>query len=419
MGWWLVNRRKTIGVRVAVAIMLGWLGLMTWHVRHDSTAAANGNGTVVGNRARPHHGAKAAKPTVTVRSADSPAAGRCKSPLDAAQAATTADEVYKLIFPLMERPAVKAMLARIFALGKNFAARSDAEKQELRELALSPEIREILELLRLAATKGPCNFNLDYSQGFALTLSHIMPMRNLSRLASNMALDANAQGDVKEACRMIRLGLQVANDTGRDETLISQLVQFACDRMTLDNLNTITSTSPLPEVLASGLMADIAKRDYATNMTATLARESAMAMLSFDKIAAGELPADGNFFLDKELLEKLRDPAYLAKNKAKYAEISSQLAELAALPYDDAVKVRLEKLKNDCNALPMEEYGIVRTVTPVFSTILKKMGEQDAAVNATLDNLAASIYRNKYGREPAGPGDLQEILDTAFHRAAP
>ena len=406
------GRTRTTAICVAAGGFLVLLALVFWMYNRRDGGTISGVTAPSGTPA----------PAPTDKSRTHKKSGTASMPADSAQArmemarrTTNAADAYRILFDLMARAGTREKLERILKLGADFATLTAEEKAELRMLAATPEIREIVDLLQEASLKKACDFNLDYESGLNLQLPHIAPLRSLSRLTGILALDAGDQGSLKSACEMAGLGLSVANSLRSDTILISQLVQLACDKQVLNNLNTLAGAAALPEEQAYGLMAEIARRDYASGMVASMVSESTFAKDLFNKIAAGDIPEG----LNGVTPEKLRDSAYLEKNKAKCEAYYNEVTALASKPYDDAVRARLRELEGNLAGLSDDEYGLTRMMIPSFSNVLKRMNEQDAAVDATLVNLATSAYRAKYGREPAGSDDLKGILDSAFRQPAP
>ncbi|MCP4834735.1 MAG: hypothetical protein GY895_08195 [Phycisphaera sp.] len=65
---------------------------------------------------------------------------------------------------------------------------------------------------------------LDYDQGFMLLLPHLGEMRAVSRISSNLALRATANGDVDDAVKWLGTLNQISFHAGQDGVVISSLV---------------------------------------------------------------------------------------------------------------------------------------------------------------------------------------------------
>ena len=341
-----------------------------------------------------------------------------------AQAKTNAADVYNLIFDRLKTAGCKTKLDRIKELlgSKKYAALSWAEKDEIRTLLGAPEMREILALLQEAANKEQCDFKLDYAQGFALSLPHLGPLRDLIRLANLTGDMAAEAGDASQACSLIALGLKTSNNIGSDDLLISRLVRIAGDKQMLDSLGALAQCAQLSDDQAYALLLEIARRDYGAEMAAAVRKEEEMAVTVFDRLAAGE-PLEailgglvGQSMASEEaqaLLRQLKSEEYLRRNKAEYQEIINRYAELLALPYDATVQAKADQIQKDVVALPNTEFFLIKMSLPALAQIIKKAGQATAEVDAAFAEVASAVYSAKHGHPPASAADFKEVFDTA------
>ena len=347
------------------------------------------------------------------------------SNIDRAISEINAAEVYKMIFAIMQSEATRGKISRIKELtglggdpNKTAQKLTEEEKEELKRLLHSPEIREIADLLKEATQKDSCDFNLDYSQGYSLPLPHLSQIRELVRLANGMAMAAATGGDTSGAIELLELGLKASASVSADSLLISQLVTFACDKIMISAIDTIAD-APVSEAQLNSLMLELAKRDYAADMADALNQEASFFNDAMDKLAAGDLSIEellggtDNKVADKsDLLRILGDKELVEANKRKVGEYYGRLASLLSSPYDDSAKAQAEKMSSDFKALPIDEYAMVLLFAPSMDALLKKTAECSSGLDAAFQKLAISIYKSKYGKEPESAADLKEILDS-------
>lgn len=335
-----------------------------------------------------------------------------KSNLDRARDMDNAAEIYTMALALLGSEEMKAHSNRIqdltgFGVTNNKVSElTDAEKEELRMLIASPDMREFVELLEEASWKDVCDFKVDYSdfQAVSLTLPRLNQMRNAERLICGMALAAAADGDLSESTELITLGFTAAENVTGESVFIQQMVLLGCDSITMLTINFITQTYSVPEDQAHTLMTELAKRDYAAGFISAINYEIS---LNRDNWCA---PGDDEG--KSQWLKVIGNEELFEKYCAKWSECYSELVRLLSLPYDDSVQKQVEKFVGDIEAIPKEEYGLVQATMPDLMKTVKRVNDMNARMDTALRGLATSIYRNRYGKEPESSADLKEIMDT-------
>lgn len=406
-----MTRMKKTGIGVTILIS----GILaTWWMLHDSNGVKPATPHLLRDMesVKPDCGFKITRKVVGLlkpRTASD-------TVLQQARAKSNAADVYRMIFELMNAKSELITRLKELTRRRNYSELSQSEKDELRNLLESPEARDILELLQAAANKDNCDWNLDYTDGFNLSLPHVDLLRGLVDLAVGAAFVANDKGDVWGACELIELGLKTSGNLGEKDTIVSGLVQISCDKRMLDCLGAISQNPVVPENQEYAILVEIARRDYGEGMVAAARRETYMVTAILDKLAAGETPATafGNFFEHvPEFMQRITDTdtEYIVNNMAKYKELSERFIELLALPYDNDVKERNEKLNKELAALPADEFGLAKFFLPVFPGIIAKAGEATFGLDTTFTDVATVIYRSRYGRNPESIADLREVLD--------
>lgn len=332
-----------------------------------------------------------------------------------AQVATNAAEVYEMIFAQLKTGSCKKIMDHLKELigKKKYTELTPAEKEELRNALNSPEMREVLELLQAAASKGQCQFKLDYSKGLQIELPHLGPLMDLVRLAGWSSVVAADASDVQESGDWIAIGLKTARDVGGDDLIMCRMVQIVSDKILLDQIGELARSYQFPEDQAYALLGEIAKRDYGTGMAAAFRQEAEMQTallkrLTPDKIrkAMGGEPDIGGM-----------SPESIRRNLEMAPQYSESFAELLALPYDLRVQARADQLEADMNALPDAEFGLVKILVPAYSAILKRSLNATAELDATFAAETMAVYRATHGRDPGSFEDLREVFRQISSRA--
>ena len=335
--------------------------------------------------------------------------------MELAQTATNAADVYALIFKQLNQGSCKEIIDRIKTLlgKKKYSELSPAEKEQLKFALNTSDIREVLALLEVGASKDQCQFIQDYSKGFDIPLTHLGPMRDLVRLAIWASGDAFDAGDQQQAGNWIATGMKVARQAGSDDFLICRLVQIAGDKMILDHLGGLAKGAQFPEDQAYAVLGEIAKRNYGADLTSALRKETEIVASISARVEAGET-AEAVFgnLLDTEdpLRQQLKDAEYIRRNLAKYREITDRMAELSGGPYTKEVQTLADQLVMDTEALPDAEFGLVRNIAPAYALLLKKSGNATAEMDASFAAATMAVYRAKYGRNPASFEDFREVF---------
>lgn len=112
------------------------------------------------------------------------------------------------------------------------------ESQAIMDIAspqdITPEVRAILvkarpmlDLVREAAKRPVCDFDLDRSQGFSMLMPHLAPMRELTRILRAETAMHLADGDAGAAVASLAAVTGLASHAGQDNVLIASLVGSA------------------------------------------------------------------------------------------------------------------------------------------------------------------------------------------------
>ncbi|HOX37224.1 MAG TPA: hypothetical protein PL033_04475 [Candidatus Brocadiia bacterium] len=110
-----------------------------------------------------------------------------------------------------------------------------------REFMAKEPVQETLKLLREAAGKPECLFDLKYKDGFAMLLPHLAKARQLTRLVSLQMRLLAADGKHSEALTWVPIGMAAARSTEREPIVISCLVKIACEKIMINVIQDLLS----------------------------------------------------------------------------------------------------------------------------------------------------------------------------------
>ncbi|MCX7592051.1 MAG: hypothetical protein N2255_10545 [Kiritimatiellae bacterium] len=145
-------------------------------------------------------------------------------------------------------------------MGRDLRTLDADAKKALREKLRNEPVVTILALLRQAAEKPACNFELDLAQGPAVLLPHLAHMRAAVRLLVVDAWVRAEAGDLAGCFENLRVALALSRHLGNEALLFSQIVRINCDSLVIGCLYEILSrTEPrkIPTAQARTLFAEL------------------------------------------------------------------------------------------------------------------------------------------------------------------
>jgi len=278
----------------------------------------------------------------------------------------------------------------------------------------APPVAEVLGLLREAAARPGCNFELKYEQGAALLLPHMMRSSNAVRLLCLVAWVKARDGDLPAALKDLRAGLVLSRMIAEDRVLISVLVAFAGTQHVLDVLPHVLAAAPAAAVAADdldGFAGDLAR-------TREAFKPMLVHCLDGERIALGGWAFEGiiNGTLDANLLAGTgeRSPALLwfyanpfrpllKQDYAFYVTVLGEMREVAGKPFDPAA---VASIARRCEGVP--RWAILsRLIMPALDGVFVKAAEMECALDAARVGLALEKHRLAKGAYPASLEALQ------------
>ncbi|MFO0827774.1 MAG: hypothetical protein U0572_06440 [Phycisphaerales bacterium] len=182
-----------------------------------------------------------------------------------------------------------------------------------------------IDLVRAAGRESAVDFKLDYSQGFDLTLPHLSPMRNATRL---LRFDAQARmldGDAAGAAENLECMIGAGRHARGDGILISSLVSAAILSM---------QDGVLDEALGRGAID--------ADRAAALAKDLD-AFRGNDPLGLGDALRNEGVLASKSILGKLDGPGGMEALKTMVAGISGADDERFADLTPDAVREQVSR----------------------------------------------------------------------------
>jgi hypothetical protein len=226
---------------------------------------------------------------------------------------------------------------------------------------------------------------LDRSQGFALLLPHLAPMRAETRIRAVLVEDAAIRGDVAGLRTLLDGTVALAADSARDHILVSSLVATAQADAVASSIDGLLDLGLVDPTVAADVLASTAPlAEPATYAFAEAAiGEGAMLRTEFDRLRelspeerrlwTAQFGGDFSAIADDDLL---RADAY-----------QSALAEAVSNPDREAAKAAIAEL--DVRAAAGEFGDLVKMLAPSFGPAFDRLDRMLARMQRQRELLAA------------------------------
>ncbi|MDD4869875.1 MAG: hypothetical protein PHR77_04885 [Kiritimatiellae bacterium] len=107
-----------------------------------------------------------------------------------------------------------------------------------------------LDLIKEAADKPACRYDLDYAKGPSMLLPHVSELRSIARLLAVRAKIEAERGDYENAWKTIVIGYKTADALRNEPILISQLVRAVMFRIIDQVTHDLVNVSPPSDIQA-------------------------------------------------------------------------------------------------------------------------------------------------------------------------
>ena len=240
---------------------------------------------------------------------------------------------------------------------------------------------QMFEQLEKASACDKYRPNVDYAQGLAMEMPHVMHFRSVARAQSAKALVAAYDGDGDTALGHCKTSLRLSSHLREEPTLISHLVHIASQSISVLTINhslRVADTSPATRAELAELLAQFDNRQATVD---AMKGERATGITTFQQIRDGTLSLEdlgtpnigivGNTWLGQ---------AYLNDDEAKYIELLDKQIETAKLSKPERDKA-MQPLIDD-----LEQSGFrhmfSRLLVPALNAAVDATGRHDALVRS-------------------------------------
>jgi hypothetical protein len=181
----------------------------------------------------------------------------------------------------------------------------------------------LLDLLRLAGHSPALDFQLDYSQGFAVLLPHLEPLRHCARRLSAATLCQLHAGHTAAAVTNVCTLLALIHNNHNERMVLSQLVRFKMDSIASSATWEVLQATNLTDADLAALQRGWTEQEFAGSAEGSLMMERASMEMTIQKMRSSgaelsrglgfALPGTGGASSSGDWLEALKDTADNAK----------------------------------------------------------------------------------------------------------
>ena len=338
---------------------------------------------------------------------------------DAENAAPIYMQVFNVSFEPGKHPETKRNLAGLTAaedkLVEEYVCGEDRTKAVRVQAILSwPEVKQTLQVLRLASQRKKSVFPVKWEQGFSALFPHLARFRDAARLVAANALLLAADGQIEEALDWCVVGLRMASHVEGEPTLIAQLVATVAMRhITLNVLEEIIAPGSVPANAGRHLREELQRIDLDASWADGLEFEAAMGrnmlaqLRNQPALLANFTGSEGNGPMAIDWAYCSWPGGPLRKHdEAIYLNVMRQQIEAATKPWPDA-KATYDAIERQIQQKTLGT-GLSGRFTPVFSGAARKKDIAKARVDLGRIALALKAHKQQHGQYPASLGELAQ-----------
>jgi hypothetical protein len=159
---------------------------------------------------------------------------------------------------------------------------------------------EALRLLHQAAAMKSCRYPVDLTDGFAHSFGAMASLRQAERLLSLEAILNSSEQRPQQAVESVIASLAVAHSLKQEPTLISYLVELACQGLALESVERVLDQMPLTDEQLVQLDAALRDSENQLALTRALVGERCCGENAFVQLRTGKIPPDDLGNLDDE-----------------------------------------------------------------------------------------------------------------------
>jgi hypothetical protein len=155
--------------------------------------------------------------------------------------------------------------------------------------AYCKEREGIFPLLRKAAERKGCAYNVNLRVGLNVSISHVARLRQLARCLALHGILAAEKGDPARAAECVRLGLAAAGSLKHEPVLVSGIVRNSMIEQALMDLERLLSTHAVPADAATRLDEALAAQMDLAPLRRVLVGERALGIFIGQQVARGKM----------------------------------------------------------------------------------------------------------------------------------
>lgn len=275
------------------------------------------------------------------------------------------------------------------------------------------------EARALAAGSGPV-YLLDFSEGFAMLLPHLAPMREMARLLRASAAVRAAAGDVDGASADFLAGLQVGARLEDEPLVISQLVRTAIDSIMYHGVVDSFPPGQIPPGLAAEIARYIHSRDTVDLLAQAIQTEGDMGLQTISGFMSGSWQQsrqqlDGLFEFGEfpggtwgvTLYASPFARPWHNLDMMAFDHFAGEFETTLTMPFYEA-RPRLEQLEEDIAALPPTRV-FTQGILPSMLNIHRAIARDQTLQQLFLLGVAVESYENEIGHYPSTLDTVQGL----------
>ncbi|MCE5217453.1 hypothetical protein LLH03_10565 [bacterium] len=271
-----------------------------------------------------------------------------------------------------------------------------------------------LQLLCQAAARPGCRFDLKWSEGINMRLSHLSRLRAMSRFCAVATAVAAVEGNGELTGQRLHANVVLACHASQEPTVISQTVTYAIVAIAERSAEVALSRVVVPEPQARAILSQVTSLDLATSTVLALRTDRAMDIELYDMARRDPMSAINLLGI---LLDKPRDgawclavrcvPGLLSADELSYLQLAERSLVIATLPWAEAKREMQTLAKWGKEHLKYTR--IARHVGIVWYKPSQRRFECQANLNLLCGGLGLGLYKQKTGRYPQSLDALAQI----------
>ncbi len=276
---------------------------------------------------------------------------------------------------------------------------NDWDQLEEVETWLNSQQEVLTQLHAAAEADGQVRYPVNLNKGLAALLSHAQQIRNAARvLALESEMHAH-RGEPAGTARAIRTTLELARTLEREPLFVSQLVRFAVDGITLDQLARHLGRLPFTDEQLRAMQQELEQTDYQEALQHALVGERAITVQAMRDPASAGLPTNSV----QAILPRGDDICLTLKLYEDMLSVTDQ-PYFQAKPTLD--RVDGEMVQRTSSTVGRLRFPLTATLLPSIQSVFQARARVRAQRRAAITALAIERFRLRHGRVPATLGEL-------------